>query len=81
MTTEKLSKLHKQRPFLPFRIHFADRGHADVPHPEMLAYAPGGRTAVLYSPDERFQIVDLLLISRLEILNGRRHNQRQPRRR
>lgn len=73
MTTDKLAKIHQARPFRPFCIHFADGGHADVRHQEMLAYVPGGRTAILYSPDEQFQILDLLLISRLETLNGKKN--------
>jgi len=79
MTTDKLAKIHQARPFRPFRIHFADGGHADVRHPELLAYVQGGRTALLYTPDEQFQILDLLLISRLETLNGRRNGPRRKR--
>lgn len=55
MTAEKWAELHRLR---PFRIYFEDGGHAEVRHPEMLASAPSGRTAVPYSPDERFRIID-----------------------
>lgn len=76
MTTRKLAEVHFLRPFMPFRLYFADGGHADVRHPELLAYVPGGRTAVLYSPDERVQFLDLPLIWRIEILNGKRNGHR-----
>lgn len=75
MTTEKLSQLHRATPFRPFRLYFADGGHADVLHPELMAYAPAGRTAVIYAADDTYQVVDLLLVSRLEVLNGKHRRQ------
>jgi hypothetical protein len=47
-----------------------------VEHPERLAYAPKHRTAVVYRPDGSFEIVDLLLVTGLEVpppKNGRSH--------
>jgi hypothetical protein len=71
MTTERLQQLHHARPFQPFRIHLADGRRLDVPHPELLAYRPNGRTAVVVKHDESFEIIDLLLVTTLEVINGR----------
>ena len=71
MTIEKLISLHHAQPFRAFRIHVADGGHVDVPHPDFLAHTPTGRTVVVTKLDETFEVIDLLLVSRLEVLNGR----------
>ena len=70
MTVEQLRSLHQAQPYRPFRIHLADGRSLDVKHPEMLAHE-GGRTVIVYVASERFEIVDLLLVSSLEIINGR----------
>ena len=71
MNIEKLKEIHKAQPFQPFRMHIADGGVIDVTHPESLAYSPKGRTVVVVFPDESSQWIDLLLVSRIEIGNGR----------
>jgi hypothetical protein len=75
MTTEPLLKLHQARPFQPFSIRLGDGQSLPVEHPEMLAYAPRSRTAVVYRPDGSFEIIDLLLVTGLDVAaprNGRR---------
>jgi hypothetical protein len=49
-----------------------------VPHPEMLAYAPKSRLATVYLKEGSFEIVDLLLVTGLEVMpsNGRKHSRR-----
>ena len=71
MTLEKLKEVHQARPFQQFRLHMADGGVLDVTHPESLAYSPKGRTVIVVFPDETSQWIDLLLVSRIEISNGR----------
>jgi len=71
MTIEQIKKLHDVRPFQPFRIHMADGRHIDVKHSECLARSPGGRTFIVYTGDEDWEIVDLLLVTSLELINGR----------
>jgi len=66
MTIEQLRKMHEARPFQPFRIHMADGRHLDVVHPEFLAHTPSGRTVMVATPDEGFEIIDLLLVTSLE---------------
>jgi hypothetical protein len=67
MTTEALSELHQARPFQPFRMRLGDGQALRVEHPEMLSYAPRGRAAVVYRRDGSFQIVDLLLVTGLDV--------------
>ncbi len=75
MTIERLREVHRAQPFRPCALHLADGGQIRVSHPESLAYSPTGRTIVVVSPDDRTQFVDLLLVSRIEIGNGRRRAQ------
>ena len=67
MTTEALHKLHVVRPFQPFSIRLGDGQALPVEHPEMLAYAPKSRTAIVYLKDGSFEIIDLLLVTGLEV--------------
>ena len=70
MTTEALSKLHQARPFQPFILRLGDGPALPVDHPEMLAYASKSRTATVYRSDGSFEIVDLLLVTGLEVLRN-----------
>lgn len=70
MTTEKLHAVHTAKPFKAFRLQIADGRQLKVKHPESLAYIPGGRTAVLVHPDETHEIIDLLMVTTIEVVNG-----------
>ncbi len=70
MTIEQLRRMHQARPFRPFRVHMADGRHLDVSHPEFLAHTPAGRTVVIAQPDESFELIDLLLVTSLEPIDG-----------
>jgi hypothetical protein len=77
MTTEALHKIHTARPFVPFFLRLGDGQKLPVTHPEMLAYAPKSRLATVYRKDGSFEIVDLLLVTGLEVTsNGRKHASR-----
>ncbi len=80
MNTDNLRKLHCAEPFRPFRVHLADGRHFDIHHPEFLAYTPKGRTAIIMRLDDSFEIINLLLVSSLEVLNGKRQNSRRTKR-
>ena len=74
MTTTELYKIHTTRPFIPFYIRLGDGQRLPVLHPEMLAYSPKSRLATVYLKDGSFEIVDLLLVTGLEVRsNGRKH--------
>ncbi len=70
MTIQQLQAFHQARPFHPFRIHLADGRSIDVEHPEFLAAFPSGRTVMVTEPDDTWEVVDLLLVTSLETLNG-----------
>jgi len=70
MTIERLREIHQTKPFRPFRFYLADGGTVAVSHPESLAYSPTGRTVVVVSPKDETQFLDLLLVSRIELVDG-----------
>ena len=59
--------LHAQ-PFRPFLIHVADGGRIPVKHEDFVALAPTGREVFVYQPDGSWQIVDVMLVTRLQVL-------------
>ncbi len=61
MTTDQLKDFLAAKPFRPFLIHTADGRSVDVNHPETIAYG-GGRIAVVVTPGDRFEVIDLLLV-------------------
>jgi hypothetical protein len=69
MTIEQVRRLQRAQPFQAFRIHLADRRSLDVTHPEILAINEPGRTIVV-AHEGAFEIIDLLLVTSLEMLNG-----------
>jgi hypothetical protein len=71
MTIEQLRQLYKAEPFQPFLIYLADGRKIPVKHREFLATSPSGRTIIVYQPDDSFNIIDLLLVTSLEVKNGR----------
>ena len=67
MTTEQLRTALQAAPFRPFTIRMADGRSFSVPHPDFLSVSPAGRTVVIYHPDDSASIVDLLLMTELEL--------------
>jgi hypothetical protein len=72
MTTEQLHTLHTARPFIPFDMVMADGTRYHVPHPEYLAYVPKTRTCTVYDEHGVARILDLLLMTALEVVKPRR---------
>jgi hypothetical protein len=70
MTIEQLRNVHQARPFRPFILHLADGRQLNVPHSEFLSHSPSGRTVIVHESDESYSIVDLLLVTRIEVHNG-----------
>jgi hypothetical protein len=71
MTIEQVKQLYESVPFQPFIIHLADGRQIPVRHREFMASSPSGRTIVVYDQDDSFNIIDLLLVTSLEIKNGK----------
>ena len=67
MTIEQLRATHRASPFQPFTIRMADGRRFPIPHPDFLSFSPVGRTAVIYHTDGSASIVDLLLMTELEL--------------
>ncbi len=70
MTVDQLRKLHEARPFQPLRLNLADGRSIRVDHPELLAYT-GGRTVFVGMPDDSFHVLDILMITGIEVSNGK----------
>ncbi len=83
MNIEKLRELHQARPFRPFAIHMADGRVLPIPHSEFLAYTPEGGMAIALRADSTFSILDLNLMTELELLpaNGKSKTSGKKRRR
>jgi hypothetical protein len=67
MTVQQLDNVHKAQRFRPFTIHMGDGRSFHVPHPEFLSRSPSGRTVIVYGEQERFSVLDLLLLTELEV--------------
>lgn len=67
MTIEQIRNYYNSQPFQPFIIHLADGRQISVPSREYMASAPNGRTIVVYQPDSTANVIDLLLVTDLEI--------------
>jgi hypothetical protein len=67
MTLEKLHEYYWAQPFRPFTIQIAGGQRIDVPHRDFVALGKGGRTIIVYRQDESHYVIDLLLISHLEV--------------
>jgi hypothetical protein len=67
MTIEQLRGVHRATPFKPFTIHLADGRHYSVSHPDFLSHSPTGRTVIVYGLDESFSILDLLLVTEIQV--------------
>jgi hypothetical protein len=67
MTTEKLRELYNARPFHRFILHLADGREIPVPHPEWMMFVPGTRLVHVAQRDSRVNIIDVLLVTDVEL--------------
>ena len=67
MTIDRIRELYYAQPFRPFILHLADGRQIPVMHQEFLMALPNGRTFYVCQPDETVNIVDLLLVTDVEI--------------
>jgi hypothetical protein len=66
MTLEQLRKAYEAQPFVPFVLHLADGREIPIRSREFMMPAPSGRTVVVYQPEGRRNVIDLLLVTDLE---------------
>jgi hypothetical protein len=67
MTVEQIRKFLEAQPFRPFVFHLADGRQVPVKHREFVMSSPSGRTLSAYQPDDTLNVIDLLLVTDLEI--------------
>jgi hypothetical protein len=73
MTVEQLKNVHGAVPFRPFTVHMGDGRSFRIDHPEFLSRSQSGRTIVVHQPDDSFSVLDMLLVTKLEV-----HPPKQP---
>jgi hypothetical protein len=79
MTIERVREFYDAQPFRPFVIHLADGRQIPVHHRDFMMAAPSGRTIVVQQPDDSLNVIDLLLVTDLEIRSGRNGSRRSRR--
>ena len=67
MTIDKLQEFYSAEPFRPFVFRMPDGREIPVHSREFILPAPSGRTVVVFQPDDTMNIIDLLLVSDLEL--------------
>ena len=73
-----LRELHEARPFVPFTLTLADGRKLSVIHNEFLYFFPSGRGMILTHPDDRFTLIDLLLVTSADVDPQFRTRPRKP---
>ena len=79
MTLDRLRDAYNAQPFRPFVMHLADGRQVPVVHREFIMPVPSGRTVIVVQPDDTVNIIDLLLVTDLELkpsTNGMRKRRR-----
>jgi hypothetical protein len=70
MTTEQFRATLHQQPFRPFTIRMADGRAFEVAHPDFVAQSHSGRTVIVIQADDSYSVLDLLLMSELQVSNS-----------
>ncbi|HET6878996.1 MAG TPA: hypothetical protein VFI31_02505 [Pirellulales bacterium] len=82
MTIQQLRAVYDAQPFRPFNLHVADGRSIRVQHRDFMMTVPRGRTIVVAEPDGRLHILDLLMVTEVELLaapnNGSGKRRRGP---
>ena len=73
MTIDKLREVLHAQPFQPFTIRTADGRSVPVPHPDFISVSPPGRMVHVFRKDGRSEFIDLLLVTSIELTDGRPH--------
>jgi hypothetical protein len=81
MTIERLKELYDAEPFQPFIIHLADGREIPVHHRDFIMAVPSGRTVFVAQPDDSVNIIDLLLVTDVELNRQKNGRQKQRSRR
>ena len=68
MRLEQLLEVVHATPFRPFNIHMADGRVLQVRHPDFISRSESGRTVIVNRADDGFDILDIMLMTGLEVL-------------
>jgi hypothetical protein len=71
MTIERIREVLAVQPFRPFVMHLADGREIPVHHRELIIAAPGGRTLIVVQRDDQMNIIDLFMVTDIEMKVGR----------
>lgn len=74
MTADQFRATLHQQPFCPFTIRMADGRAFEVAHRDFVAMSPSGRTVIVYESDESYSVLDLLLMSELQVSSSNGHS-------
>lgn len=79
MTGERFRQVLNNTPFRPFTIFTADGLSIPVVSREFVSLSPSGRTVVVFDPEDRMNILDLLVVTNLQIepANGSRSRKKK----
>ena len=67
MTVEQLKNVLQAQPFRPITIHMGDGRVFFVKHRDFISRSPSGRTLIVHSDDDSFSVLDMLLVTELEV--------------
>jgi hypothetical protein len=81
MTIEQIKKLYNAKPFQPLVIHLADGREVPVVHRDFIMAVPSGRILVVALPDDTVDLIDLLLVTDVEVRTGGNGSRRRQKRR
>jgi hypothetical protein len=73
MSIEVIDSMLSASPFEPFRVCISDGKELDVRHPDYLLRTPGKQHIMVFTSPERFQLIDLRHVTRLEPLGAATH--------
>ena len=67
MHREQIREPMKSQPFRPFTIHLPKDRQVGVVRHDFALLSPDGRTLLAYGPDNSFNMIDVMLIARVEV--------------
>jgi hypothetical protein len=70
MTTEQFRTTLHLQPFRPFTVRMADGRAFEIAHRDFVALSPSDRTVIVFQADESYSVLDLLLMTELDVPNG-----------
>lgn len=62
MSPRAVKKFMHTSPWKPFTLRLADGRKIHVPHPDFISISRAGRTVVVTTEDEEFEMIDVFLI-------------------